>query len=180
MIHPLADVRSKQIGSQTQVWQYAVILEGAVIGNYCNINSHTFIENEVNIGDYCTIKSGVYIWDGVVIEDHVFVGPNVTFINDKTPRSKHYSDKFNGARICEGASIGAAATVMSGVKIGKYAMIGAASLVTKDVPDYQLWYGTPAKHVGYVTKSGALLNKELLDEKTLEQYKFINEELNKI
>jgi acetyltransferase-like isoleucine patch superfamily enzyme len=180
MIHPLADVHSTKIGSDTQVWQFAVILEGAVIGNNCNINSHTFIENDVQIGNYCTIKSGVFLWDGIVIEDHVFVGPNVTFINNKTPRSKQYPEKHIGAKIGEGASIGAASTIMSGVKIGRYAMIGAASLVTKDVPDYQLWYGSPAKHIGYVTKTGVILNANLQDEKSLDQYEFINEELNKI
>jgi UDP-2-acetamido-3-amino-2,3-dideoxy-glucuronate N-acetyltransferase len=87
-IHPLAEVQSKSLGSGTQVWQFSVILEGAVIGKNCNINCHTFIENEVKLGDNVTIKSGVYIWNGIEMDDDVFVGPNVTFTNDKTPRSK--------------------------------------------------------------------------------------------
>ena len=89
-IHVLADVQSANIGEDTQVWQFAVILKDAVIGKNCNINCHTFIENNVVIGDRVTVKSGIYIWDGITIEDDVFLGPNVTFVNDKYPRSKHY------------------------------------------------------------------------------------------
>lgn len=102
MIHPLAEVQTKNIGANSQVWQFAVILEGAVIGDECNINCHTFIENDVLIGDRVTVKSGVYLWDGLVIEDDVFIGPNVTFTNDKYPRSKQYPGEFQKTIIKKG------------------------------------------------------------------------------
>ena len=94
MIHPLANVRSRHIGEDTSIWQYCVILEGAVIGKNCNINALVFIENNVTIGNNVTIKSGVQIWDGITIENDVFIGPNVTFTNDFLPRSKQYPENF--------------------------------------------------------------------------------------
>jgi UDP-2-acetamido-3-amino-2,3-dideoxy-glucuronate N-acetyltransferase len=99
MIHPLADVQTTQIGEGTRVWQFAVILSGARIGKNCNINCHTFIENDVVIGDNCTVKSGVYLWDGIAIENDVFIGPQVTFINNNNPRSRQYPEKHVGATI---------------------------------------------------------------------------------
>lgn len=147
MIHNLSDVKTKHIGEGTNIWQYVVVLEKAVIGKNCNINCHCFIENDVTIGDNATIKSGVYLWDGLRIGNNVFIGPNVTFINDKYPRSKEYPDKFLQTIIEDGVSIGAGSIIMGGIKIGKNAMIGAGSLVTKDVPLNQLWYGNPAKYI---------------------------------
>jgi acetyltransferase-like isoleucine patch superfamily enzyme len=158
-IHPLADVKSKNIGAQTIVWQFAVILEGAVIGENCNINCHTFIENKVKIGNRVTVKSGVYIWDETEISDDVFIGPNVTFINVKYPRSKKYLDKYASLKILQGASIGANATIQGGITIGEYALIGAGSVVTKNIMPYALVYGNPAKHVGNVDKDGNVIEK---------------------
>lgn len=149
-IHKLADVQTVAVGSDTQVWQFAVILKNAVIGNNCNINCHTFIENDVVVGDRVTIKSGVYLWDGIVIEDDVFVGPHVSFVNDKYPKSKQYPESFQKTHVCKGASIGANATILGGVTIGAYAMVGAGSVVTKDVPPHTLVYGNPAKIMGTV------------------------------
>lgn len=143
-IHPTSDVTTKSIGHSTKIWQYSVILEGAKIGSNCNINSHCFIENDVFIGNNVTIKCGVQIWDGISIEDNVFVGPNATFTNDKYPRSKVYPDKFEKTIIKKGASIGANATIVCGITIGQNATIGAGSVVTKDIPDGELWYGNPA------------------------------------
>lgn len=154
MIHKLADVKSHNIGSNTNIWQYAIVLEGACIGKNCNINCHTFIENKVKMGDNVTIKSGVYLWDGITIENNVFVGPNVTFINDKYPRSKQYLDEYDETYIETGASIGAGTIVMGGVHIGRYALIAAGSLVTKNVPPYAMVKGAPAKICGYVDESG--------------------------
>ncbi|EKO1138128.1 N-acetyltransferase, partial [Escherichia coli] len=125
--------------------QYSVILPGAVIGDECNICAHTLIENDVVIGDRVTIKSGVYIWDGVVIEDDVFIGPCVTFTNDKIPRSKKYPEKFLKTIIKKGASIGANATILPGITIGENAMVGAGTVVTKDVAPYTVIAGNPGK-----------------------------------
>ena len=144
-IHPLADVQSKHIGNETQIWQFCVVLKEAVIGSNCNINCQVFIENDVIIGDNVTIKPGVQVWDGLRIEDNVFIGPNVTFTNDRYPRSKQYPEGFQQTVIKKRASIGANATILGGVTISENAMIGAGSVVTKDVPAGELWIGNPAK-----------------------------------
>lgn len=157
-IHALADVQSENIGSGTTIWQFSVILPGAKIGKNCNINALTLIENDVIIGDNVTIKSGVQVWDGLRLGNNVFVGPNVTFTNDFLPRSKVKPVELLTTHVNSHASIGANATIVGGVKIGKYAMIGAASLVTKDVPSYALVYGNPAKVKGWVCVCGNKLS----------------------
>jgi acetyltransferase-like isoleucine patch superfamily enzyme len=162
MIHKLADVQSKNIGEGTSVWQFCVILKNAKIGKNCNINANVFIENDVFIGDNVTIKCGVQVWDGVTIEDSVFIGPNVTFTNDFLPRSKQYPIEFLKTFIKKGSSIGANATILAGVTIGEFAMIGAGSVVTKDIPNNELWYGNPAKFRGYVCKCGNKCDKTLV------------------
>jgi UDP-2-acetamido-3-amino-2,3-dideoxy-glucuronate N-acetyltransferase len=144
-IHPLADVQSRSIGDGTRVWQFVVILPGAVIGSDCNINALCLIENDVVVGDRVTVKSGVQLWDGLRIEDDVFVGPNVAFTNDKLPRSKQYPQAFQTTTVRRGASIGANATVLGGVTIGERAMVGAGAVVTKDVPAGETWVGNPAR-----------------------------------
>lgn len=144
-IHPLADVQSKNIGEDTKVWQFCVILSNAIIGNNCNINAQVLIENDVIIGDNVTVKSGVQIWDGTRVEDNVFIGPNATFTNDLLPRSKEHPEAFSGITVKKGASIGANATILPGVTIGERAMIGAGAVVTKDVPDYTIVVGNPAQ-----------------------------------
>ena len=144
-IHPLADVQSRSIGDGTTVWQFVVILPGAVIGKNCNINALCLIENDVVVGDRVTVKSGVQLWDGLRIEDDVFVGPNVAFTNDKHPRSKQYPPAFQRTTVRQGASIGANATILGGVTIGERAMVGAGAVVTKDVPAGETWVGNPAR-----------------------------------
>ena len=153
-VHPLAEVQTREIGEGTVIWQYAIILKGAVIGNNCNINCHTFIENDVTIGNDVTVKSGVYLWDGIEVEDKVFIGPNATFTNDKYPRSKQYPGQFQKIKLEEGCSVGANSTILGGITIGKYAIIGAGSVVTKDVPAYALVRGNPAKVVAWLDKKG--------------------------
>ncbi len=133
MIHPLSDVQSKNIGENTNIWQFCVILKNAEIGANCNICSHVFIENDVKIGNNVTIKNGVQIWDGIEIEDNVFIGPNVTFCNDRYPKSGNKNFKLEKIIIKKGASIGANSTVLPGVTIGENAMIAAGSIVTKNV-----------------------------------------------
>jgi len=161
MIHPSSDVQSGSIGNGTRVWQYVVILPNAVIGERCNICSHVFIENDVIVGNQVTIKCGVQIWDGCRIEDHVFVGPNVTFTNDMYPRSQQHPERFTETHIRHHASIGANSTIRCGVTIGEYSMIGCGSVVTRNVGAYELWYGVPARHSGYVTPSGEVLDLSL-------------------
>jgi UDP-2-acetamido-3-amino-2,3-dideoxy-glucuronate N-acetyltransferase len=163
MIHPSADVQSQHIGEGTQVWQFAIILPNAVIGKNCNINCHTFIENDVVLGDRVTIKAGVYLWDGLTIGDDVFIGPNATFINDKYPRSKKYPEKFERTEIENGVSIGANATIVGPVKLGSYALVGAGSVVTKDVDAFTLVVGNPAKAVGKVDRNGRIIKSKAND-----------------
>ena len=117
-----------------------------MIGKDCNICANCFIENKVIIGNYVTVKSGVYIWDGVTLEDYVQLGANVTFTNDKYPRSKQPFE-LQLTLVKKNASIGAGTVILGGITIGENAMIGAGSVVTKDVPANELWLGNPAKFV---------------------------------
>ncbi|MGF7230586.1 acyltransferase [Arachidicoccus sp.] len=175
-IHPLADVQSKKIGDGTYIWQFCVVLPGAVIGENCNINCQVFIENDVHIGNNVTIKPGVQIWDGVTINDNVFIGPNVTLTNDLAPRSKLYPKQFTETYIKTGASIGANATILAGNTIGEYSLIGAGSVITKDVPPHSIFYGNPAKLKGYITKDGLILDLQLRSQNG-DQYIFQNNQL---
>ncbi|HNW26629.1 MAG TPA: acyltransferase [Candidatus Gastranaerophilaceae bacterium] len=144
-IHKLSDVQSKNIGKNTNIWQFCVVLEKAVIGDNCNICSHCFIENDVKVGNNVTVKCNVQLWDGIELEDNVFVGSNVTFCNDKKPRSKKRPEKFIKTVVKKGASIGAGSTILPGITIGENAMIGAGSVVTKDVKPNITVMGNPAK-----------------------------------
>ncbi len=146
-IHPLSDVQTIQIGADTKIWQFCVIFPKAKIGVNCNICAHVLIENDVVIGNNVTIKSGVQLWDGLRIENNVFIGPNVTFTNDLYPRSKIYPEKFLQTIVKENVSIGANATILPDVTIGKNAMVGAGAVVTKDVPDGVVVFGNPARIV---------------------------------
>lgn len=143
--HPQAIVETDRIGAGTRVWAFAHVLPGAVIGRDCNICDHVFIENDVVVGDRVTVKCGVQLWDGVTLEDDVFVGPNVTFTNDRFPRSKQYPEQFARTVVHAGASIGANATLLPGIEIGQGAMIGAGSVVTRDVPPGVVVTGNPAR-----------------------------------
>lgn len=145
-----SDVQCKDIGTGTRIWQYVVILEGAKIGDDVNICSHCFIENDVVIGNRVTIKNGNQLWDGLRVGDDVFIGPNVTFTNDKFPRSGQHPAKFSGTIIKEGSSIGGGAVILPGIRIGKSAMVGAGSVVTSDVQDFSMVIGNPAKHVRFI------------------------------
>jgi UDP-2-acetamido-3-amino-2,3-dideoxy-glucuronate N-acetyltransferase len=144
-IHDLSDVQSKTIGKDTKIWQFCVVMENAKIGENCNICSHCFIENDVLIGNNVTVKNGIYLFDGITIEDNVFLGPNVTFTNDKNPRSRVRPISFPKTHIRHGASIGGGAVILPGITIGKNAMIGAGAIVTKDVPDNAVIYGQAAQ-----------------------------------
>ncbi len=147
MIHPLSDCQNKNIPESTNVWQYCVVLPGAQIGENVNICSHCFIENDVKIGNNVTIKCGVQVWDGIELEDNVMIGSNVTFTNDMYPRAKNPDWKLLRTKICKGASVGAGSTLLPGITIGENALIGAGSVVTKDVPAGEIWVGNPAHFV---------------------------------
>ena len=144
-IHPLSDCQSNHIGDGTRIWQFCVILPDAVIGEDCNICANVLIENDVVVGNNVTIKSGVQVWDGMTIEDDVFIGANVTFTNDRNPRSRNSNWVLEKTHICRGVSIGANSTILPGITIGKNAVIGAGSVVTKDIPAGELWMGNPAR-----------------------------------
>ena len=153
-IHPRAVVDTPNVGIGTRIWANAHLLAGCKVGAYCNVCEHTFLEDQVTLGDRVTVKCGVYLWNGITCEDDVFLGPNATFTNDIYPRSRRYLDKPVQTLIRKGASIGANATILAGITIGRYAMIGVGSVVVSDVPDYGLVHGNPAKLQGFVSEAG--------------------------
>lgn len=156
-IHSTALVESSDIGPGTRIWAFCHVLSGARIGRLCNIGDHSFIEGGVTIGDEVVIKNGVSIWRGVTIEDRVFIGPNATFTNDFVPRARVFHDHYQPTLVREGASIGANATLLCGITIGRYALVGAGSVVTRNVPDFALVVGSPARISGYVCRCGTKL-----------------------
>jgi len=144
-IHDAAIVETDQIGPGTRIWAFAHVKRGARIGADVNVCDFTFLEDGAIVGDRVTIKSGVYLWDGVHIEDDVFIGPNVTFTNDRFPRSRVYHDEYETTVVRRGASLGAAAVILPGVTVGEHALVGAGSVVTRDVPPGTLVVGNPAR-----------------------------------
>ncbi len=149
-VHPLGSCESTHVGDGTRVWAYAHVLPAARIGAECNICDHVFIENDVVVGDRVTIKCGVQLWDGLRVEDDVFIGPNATFTNDRFPRSRQHPETFAQTVVEKGASIGANATILPGLRLGQNCMIGAGAVVTRSVPPYAIVVGNPARIVGYV------------------------------
>jgi UDP-2-acetamido-3-amino-2,3-dideoxy-glucuronate N-acetyltransferase len=151
-VHPHALVESTDIGAETRIWAFAHVMRGASVGRACNIGDHAFIEATVRLGNNVTIKNGVSVWQGVEIEDEVFVGPNCVFTNDLNPRTfiKKSAEQFLSTRVGRGASIGANATIVCGVSIGQYALIGAGTVVIRDVPDFALVVGNPGRQIGWI------------------------------
>ena len=169
MIHPTAEVSDKaKIGKNTKVWNWVQIREGVQVGENCNISKGVYIDSDVKIGNNVKLQNNVSVFHGVEINDGVFVGPHVCFTNDMMPRAinsdgslKSADDwKVNKTIIKKGASIGANSTIICGVTIGKFALIGAGSVVTKDVPDNGLVYGNPAELKGYVCDCAAKLEEK--------------------
>ncbi|HZR31575.1 MAG TPA: acyltransferase [Terriglobales bacterium] len=161
--HPQALVESVEIGEGTRIWAFAHVLEGARVGKECNLCDHVFVESNVEVGDHVTIKNGVALWDGVVLENGVFVGPNAVFTNDKNPRAtvRKGREEFLPTRVREGASIGANATIVCGNTIGRHAFVAAGAVVTRDVEDYAMVVGVPARKVGYMCECGEILRTRL-------------------
>jgi len=146
-IHQLSDVQATRVGAGTRIWQFTVVLPGAVIGSDCNICSHCFIENDVVVGDRVTVKSGVHLWDGLRLEDDVFVGPNATFSNDRYPASRAPDFVCEQTVVERRASIGAGAVILPGVRIGAGATVGAGAVVTRDVAPATIVVGNPARTI---------------------------------
>jgi len=147
--HPLALVETEQIGEKTNVWAYAHVMKGAVVGSRCNIGDHAFVESGAVVGDDVTIKNSVAIWQYVTVKNKVFLGPNCSLTNDNRPRSKRDWSPV-ATTIEEGATIGANSTIVCGCHIGRYAFIGAGAVVTRPVPDYAVVLGNPGRVRGYV------------------------------
>ena len=146
MIHPLSDCQAP-IPDSTNIWQFCVVLPQATVGENCNVCSHCFIENDVEIGNNVTVKCGVQLWNGLRVEDDVFIGANVSFTNDRFPRSKQYPVEYEKTFLRKGASIGAGSVILCGIEIGEKAMVGAGSVVTRDIPAGELWVGNPARFI---------------------------------
>jgi UDP-2-acetamido-3-amino-2,3-dideoxy-glucuronate N-acetyltransferase len=165
-VHPQALVETDQIGEGTRVWAFAHVMKDAVLGEHCNICDHAFVESNVHIGNGVTIKNGVALWDGVSLGDHVFVGPNAVFTNDLNPRAevKKTREQFVLTQVQEGATIGANATIVCGITIGRYAFIGAGSVVIRNVPDYAMVVGNPARQIGFMCECGSRLEAALACE----------------
>ena len=155
--HPTSLIHSNRIGPHTRIWAFCHIMPGATIGSGCNIGDHCYIEGGACIGDEVVIKNGVAIWDGVTIESRAFIGPNVAFTNDLRPRAKAVRATYDRTRICEGASVGANVTLVCGITVGRFALVGAGAVVTRDVPDFALMLGNPARLRSFVCQCGQRL-----------------------
>jgi len=154
-IHSSASVDDRaEIGTGTKIWINVQVREGARIGRDCILSKDVYIDHDVAIGDECKVQNSVSVYKGVTIEDGVFVGPNACFTNDKVPRAQNPDWTITPTLVRRGASIGANATIVCGITIGKYAMIAAGSVVTRDVPDFALVMGNPARIVGRVDEAG--------------------------
>lgn len=162
-VHPTALVESADVGAGTRVWAYAHIMDGATVGRECKIGDHTFVESGAVVGDRVTIKNGCLIWHGVVLGNEVFVGPGVVFTNDLTPRVRYQTGPGDwlATVVGPGASIGANSTIVCGITIGANAMVGAGSVVTKDVPDHGIVWGNPARRNGWACECGSRLPASL-------------------
>lgn len=163
LFHPAALVESDAVGEGTRVWAFAHVMKGAVLGRDCKVGDHAFIESGAVIGDRVTVKNNALIWHGVSIGDDVFVGPNVVFTNDLAPRAANHTgpEDWLATEVGDGASIGANSTILSGIRLGRSCMVGAGSVVTRDVPDHALVYGNPARGHGWVCECGSILGDDL-------------------
>jgi len=152
MAHSLALVESDEIGEGTRIWAFAHVMKNSRIGRSCNIGEHCYIEQGATLGNNVTVKNGVNVWMGVTIEDNVFLGPNCVLTNDPNPRAyiKKSADSLVGTLIRNNATIGANATIVCGVTIGRYAFIGAGAVVIRSVRDFALVVGSPARQIGWM------------------------------
>lgn len=154
-IHPSALIEEgAHIGDHCKIWVNVQIRRGAHLGDRCNVGKDCFVDEGVRIGEACKIQNGVSLFRGVSLGRDVFVGPNACFSNDRVPRAFNFEWKITETHVSQGASIGANATIVCGVHLGEYCMVGAGAVVTKDVPPYGLVVGNPARLIAYVDKDG--------------------------
>jgi UDP-2-acetamido-3-amino-2,3-dideoxy-glucuronate N-acetyltransferase len=162
-VHPSALVDDgAQIGEGSRVWHFVHICSGAVIGNDCSIGQNVFVGNKVVIGNNCKIQNNVSVYDNVTLEEGVFCGPSMVFTNVYNPRAQiTRKDEYRDTLIKQGATLGANCTIVCGVTVGKYAFVGAGAVVNKDVPDYALVVGVPARQRGWMSEFGQQLDLPL-------------------
>ena len=164
------------IGTGSRIWHFSHILSDTSIGANCVIGQNVMIGPEVVVGNHCKIQNNVSLYKGVVVEQDVFIGPSAVFTNVKTPRAFiDRKTKFEKTHIKRGATIGANATIVCGITLGEYCLIGAGAVVTKSVPDYALVLGVPARQQGWVSKSGCVLNDDLVCPYDGSKYKRVGE-----
>lgn len=175
-VHPNALVESEDIGAKTRIWAFAHVLKNVKIGEDCNLCDYVFVESGVKIGNRVTIKNGISLWEGLTVEDDVFLGPNAVFTNDMFPRSKRHSGQFLDTLLKQGSSVGANATILCGITLGRYCLVGAGSVVTKSVPDFALVTGNPGRFRYWVSKTGEKLNFDISNlaiDSEGNKYKFV-------
>jgi UDP-2-acetamido-3-amino-2,3-dideoxy-glucuronate N-acetyltransferase len=162
-VHPLALCECDEVGPRTRIWAFAHVLAGARIGADCQVGDHAFVEGGAVVGDSVTIKNGVLLWSGVTVEDEVFLGPGAVFTNDASPRAAFRKGPAGWlpTLVRRGATVGANATVLPGLTIGRWAMVGAGGVVTADVADHALVVGNPARQVGWACRCGRALPDDL-------------------
>jgi UDP-2-acetamido-3-amino-2,3-dideoxy-glucuronate N-acetyltransferase len=163
-VHPMGLCESDRVGPRTRIWAFAHVLPGATVGADCNLGDHAFVEGGARLGDRVTVKNAVLVWDRVTVEDEVFLGPNVVFTNDLTPRVgfRKTPEQLVATLVRRGASVGANATVVCGVTIGCRALVAAGAVVVRDVADHALVAGNPARRVGWVCTCGRRLGGDLV------------------
>ena len=172
-VHPSSYVEHDvEIGTGTKIWHFCHILEGSRIGADCVLGQNVVVGPDVRIGNRCKIQNNVSIYSGITLEDEVFCGPSCVFTNVTTPRaSVSRRDEFAATVVCSGASIGANATIVCGHTIGRYSMVAAGAVVTKDVPAYALVAGVPARQIGWVSNDGEVLGPDLVCPRSQRRYR---------
>lgn len=186
LVHPTAVIDpGAVIGNGTRIWHFCHVMPRAIIGNNCNLGQNVFVDNNVSIGNGVKIQNNVSLYDGVTLQDQVFIGPSVVFTNVINPRSFiERKNEFKLTLVKKGASIGANATIICGVTIGAYAMIGAGTVLTKDVSDYALITGNPGRQAGWISEAGDRLTLDHENRATCsitaEQYMLRDEMLIKL
>ncbi len=164
VVHPTALCEGVNVGPGTRIWAFAHVMPGATVGANCNLCDHTYVDDGATLGDGVTVKNGVSVWDRVTLADDVFVGPNVAFTNDRVPRARPFRtdpDGYLGTLVQRGAILGANATIVCGVTIGRHALVGAGAVVTRDVPDHAVVVGSPAERIGWICVCGQRLDERL-------------------